>query len=190
MRLGLLLALSVVTSWAKADERLMQPMQVNNLILSGAEYWPFIGAEEFQYPDQVLWGFYPEAGVPPPGEVEPNPDSATPLAIACAEQAYRKLQEFFHNPHPLFARVLERGATQLVTPKFYLWTNDYSRAANPYPHGVRPARLWYWKRNPQVEGRTPGYWKWESTVLQDGTCQIPGDEQIDEYVREYLQSLG
>lgn len=172
-----------------ADDRLMQLTEQNGLVLSGAEYWPYHGAVEINYPADLLWGFYPERGVVPPGEEEPNVDSATPQAIACAEQAYTKLMAYFASPHPLFGRILQLGATQLVSNKFYLWTNDYTRADRPYPFGERRARLWYWKRNPQVEGRTPGYWKWESTVDQDGHCDVPNDSQIDTYLRQFLSQL-
>ena len=172
------------------DDRLMIGFENNGFILSGAEYWPYHDSTPFAYPEDVLWGFYPERGVIPEGETEPNVDSATAPAVACAELAYRKLQSFFANPHPEFRQVLELGRDHLVSNKFYLWTDDYSRATSPYPPGMRTNRLWYWTRNPQIEGRTPGYWKWESTVLQDGTCLIPEDTQIDSYIRDYLARLG
>jgi hypothetical protein len=175
---------------AFADEaREMRPFEANGLILSGAEYWPYHGNQDINYPADVLWGFYPEQGVVPDGEDEPNPASATTAAVDCATQAYRKLQAFFAGENPAFRRVLELGADHLITNKFYLWTNDYTDAAEPFPPGLRANRFWYWTRNPQIEGRTPGYWKWESVVNQRGECLIPEDAQIAAYIQEKLTEL-
>ena len=187
---ALVLALGGLATSALADGPVMQEFERNGLILSGGEYWPYHGTTELNYPDDVLWGFYPVRGEPAD---EPNVDSATPEAIACAERAYRKLEAFVSLEGPLkakFRRVLELGAEHLISNKFYLWTNDYTRAADPYPPGVRPARLWYWTRSPQIPGRSPGYWKWESSLTQDGVCHLPDDAQIEEYIDRKLAELG
>jgi hypothetical protein len=84
---------------------------------------------------------------------------------------------------------VDRGAAQGYVPRFYLWTNDYSRAADPYPPGVREARLWYWKRKQPEPPKPPGYWKWEASLMQNGTCAIPSDEQIRTYLAETLSKL-
>ncbi|MEZ4366102.1 MAG: M1 family metallopeptidase [Kofleriaceae bacterium] len=147
--------------------------------LAGAEYWPYHEARELAYPDDVLWGFYPEAGVAPPDEDEANPDSATPAAVACAERAYAALWQFLAAPPAALQDIVGRGASDGFTARFYLWTNDYSRAADPYPPGRREARLWYWKRTTPDPERPPGYWKWESTLTQDGTCMVPQPAQIE-----------
>jgi hypothetical protein len=184
-------ALSLATV-AQGDDEEMTTFEINGLTLSGAEYWPFHGTTAINYPADILWGFYPQAGVIPPGEEEPNPATATPAAVACATEAWRKLKAFVEAEQPLFREVLALGVDHLITPKFYLWTNDYTTAADPYPHGVRESRLWYWTRNPQIPGRTPGYWKWESTVTQDGVCHIPQDDQIRAYLeakRDELRAL-
>ena len=165
---------------------LMQEFSANGLELSGAEYWPYHGTTSINYPDDVLWGFYPTIGEPAD---EPSPASATPAAIACAETAFQKLQTFIAAENAGFHRVVTLGASHLISNKFFLWTNDYSDAATPYPDGVRAARLWYWTRNPQVPGRTPGYWKWESVLTQDGQCLIPDDAQIADYVAAKLAEL-
>lgn len=168
---------------------LMTTFEANGFTLSGAEYWPYHGSQEFRYPEEVLWGFYPQAGVIPPDEEDPNPDTATPLAVDCAKQAWTKLHTFLANPPAELQEVVALGTAQGFTPKFYLWTNDYSRANNPYPFTYRPSHLWFWKRNPQIEGRTPGYWKWESTVGYDGSCSIPDDSQIQTYIHQKLVEL-
>jgi hypothetical protein len=168
----------------------MATFEQNGYLLAGAEYWPYAGTAEIDYPADVLWGFYPEAGVAPPGETEPNPASARPEAIACAEQAFAALRAFIASDPPALRRIVERGADQGYVPRFYLWTNDYGRAADPYPPGVREARLWYWKRKQPEPPKPPGYWKWESTLTQAGACQVPQAAQIDAYLTETLATLG
>ncbi len=168
------------------EQGLMRPLTQNGLELSGAEYWPYAGSADLNYPDDVLWGFYPVRGLPAD---EPNPGTATPAAVACAEKAFAALQNFFAAPNPRLARVIALGRTSLITNKFYLWTNDYTLADTPFPPGRRESRLWYWKRNPQVPGYTPGFWKWESVLTQDGRCLTPGAAQIDAYLAAKLAEL-
>ena len=160
--------------WAARDRREMRPFEDNGIILAGAEYWPNRGDQECRYPEDVLWGFYPEAGVVFEGEAAP----ATPTAAAraCAERAHRELRAWVAtNPAEFHAAIARTGRSN----RFYLWTNDYSEAADPFPHELRRNNVWYWERKPAVIGRVSGYWKWESTVLQDGTCLTPQPDQIE-----------
>jgi len=155
--------------------------------LAGAEYWPWIGEREPDYPSEVLWGFYPKKGVIEPGETDPNKDTAQPAAVACAEQSYAALETFLASDPPALRQVVERGAAQGITPRFYLWTNDYSRAAASVE--PRPAKLWYWKRKVPDPERPAGYWKWEATLGRDGVCRVPSQPQLDEAVAEKLRDL-
>jgi hypothetical protein len=168
----------------------METFEINGYVLAGAEYWPYIGKEDIRYPQDVLWGFYPEQGVIPPGETDPNPDSATREAVDCAQQSFAALQVFLAKNPPALRRIVEVGEPKGFVPRFYLWTNDYSRAASPYPPGVREARLWYWKRKQPEPPRPPGYWKWEATLTQLGVCQIPQPAQIEKYLAQTLSELG
>lgn len=181
--------LTLLASIPALAEPTMTTLDINGLVLSGAEYWPFHGDRNISYPDDVLWGFYPERGVPPEEGEDPNPDTASPAAVACATRAWEKLRTFMESDQPVLRRIIEIGADDFITHKFYLWTNDYTRAVTPFPYAVRTNRLWFWARSPQVPGRTPGYWKWESTVLQDGTCLIPEDAQIAQYLQDKLAEL-
>ena len=61
-RAFLLLFLSACTPAAAGGER-MESFELNGYQLTGAEYWPYSGTEEIRYPEDVLWGFYPEKGV-------------------------------------------------------------------------------------------------------------------------------
>jgi hypothetical protein len=167
----------------------MASFELGGYTLAGAEYWPYVGTADIDYPADVLWGFYPERGVAPVGETEPNADAARPEAVACARVAYDALRAFLASDPPALRRIVEVGADQGYVPRFYLWTNDYGRASDPYPPGVRPARLWYWKRKAPEPPKPPGYWKWESTLTQAGECTIPQAAQIEQYLAETVQAV-
>jgi len=171
----ILVTLALLAAPSALAAQFMTTFEKNGAILSGAEYWPYVGTTDIAYPDDVLWDFYPEG--------------ATPAAVACAEQAYRRLERFVANDDATWKRIVELGASEGYTNKFYLWTNDYARAADPFPFPRRVNRLWYWKRNPPLPDRAPGYWKWESTLTQDGRCLVPEDAQIRAYLDETLQRL-
>ena len=163
----------------------MASFTANGYTLTGAEYWPYVGTADIDYPAAVLWGFYPEKGVVPEGETDPNPGSARPEAIACAEKAFAALQAFIASDPPVLKNIVAAGAkTGTVVPRFYLWTNDYGLAASPFPPGMREARLWWWARKQPAPPKPPGYWKWESVLTQSGECVIPHQPQIDEYLAE------
>jgi hypothetical protein len=167
----------------------MDTFEMNGYTLAGAEYWPYVGKDDIRYPEEVLWGFYPEKGVIPPGETDPNVDTASPDAVDCAKQSFAALQVFLAKNPAELRQIVDRGAAQGYVPRFYLWTNDYSRAADPYPPGVREARLWYWKRKQPEPPKPPGYWKWEASLMQNGKCEVPRDDQIQTYLAETLAKL-
>ncbi len=168
----------------------MATFQDRGYELTGAEYWPYTGSVDIKYPEEVLWGFYPQQGVVPPGESDPNPASARPAAIECAERAWDELRAFVAGPHEKLDRIVELGAkTGTIVPRFYLWTNDYSQASDPYPPGVREARLWWWARKTPEPPKPPGYWKWESTLDQKGVCHTPRPAQIEAYLTEKLAEM-
>ena len=166
----------------------MSTFELGGYTLSGAEYWPYAGTAELDYPKDVLWGFYPKAGELAPGESEPNAADASPAALACARTSYEALRTFLATKPAALKAIIEAAPARYV-PKFYLWTNDYTRAATPYPPGVREARLWYWQRKTPDPARPPGYWKWEATVTQTGECQVPRQPQIDRYLAETHAAL-
>lgn len=167
----------------------MDTFEMNGYTLAGAEYWPYVGKDDIRYPQDVLWGFYPEKGVVAPGESDPNADTASRDAIDCAQQSFTALQVFLAKNPPALRRIVELGEAKGSVPRFYLWTNDYTHAATPYPHGVREARLWYWKRKQPEPPKPPGYWKWEATVTQNGICELPKQDQIETYLAETLKTL-
>ena len=167
----------------------MAEFTANGYELSGAEYWPYVGTVDINYPDEVLWGFYPEKGVLANGETTPNVGTSSPAAVACAARAYAELQAFIASDQPMLRNLAADAAGAGYDNKFYLWTNDYSRAADPYPPGVRPAKLWYWKRREPKPDRPPGFWKWESTLDQKGVCHTPDVKVADEYLRTAVREV-
>jgi hypothetical protein len=184
---------AITTETPQAAGTMMKTFETpDGFKLSGGEYWPYVGTADARYPEDVMWGFYPKKGEMPPGETDPNPDTASKAAVACAERAYGELQKFLAAPanRPKdFDLVVEEGKDQGVTRLFYLWTNDYTKAADPFPPGVRPARLWYWKRKTPDPKRPAGYWKWESTLTQKGECKTPNLDEAATYLREKREEL-
>ncbi len=145
----------------------MNVVEINKYQLAGAEYWPFYGDEPFRYPNDVLWGFYPEG--------------VSKEAVKCAEASYAVLLDFFRQNWRIMRDVVSYGATR----KFYLWTNDYSYASSE--RLLRKAKLSHW--NPGVRDYSQGYWKWESTLSPAGTCEIPNAEQINEVLSDALKII-
>ena len=169
-----------------------QPMAsftLNGYTLTGAEYWPYVGTEDINYPDAVLWGFYPKKGEIGPGEDTPNVDTANPQAVACAQRAYDALHAFLESNPPKLRAIIDKGADKGFVPRFYLWTNDYTRAATPFPPGMREAKFWYWHRKEPAPPKPPGYWKWESVLDQKGECHIPQAAQIDKMLADTLAEV-
>jgi|GEM_PF-1756765 len=147
-------------------------------ILAGAEYWPHRGSTPAKYPEEILWGFYPHEGEVFEGAAASA--SATPEAVACAEQSYAALRAWI----PTATEALAGATAGDKAPRFYLWVNDYSQADDPFPAEMREAKLWYWARNPAVPGRIPGYFKWETVLDQKGECHWPDDTQAKAFLRE------
>ncbi len=154
----------------------MIAFDLNGYSVTGAEYWPYIDHTEIREDRDVLWGFYPEKGVAPPGESDPNVASATPKALECALQSYRALRVFLSSSPPDLRAITERGKARGYTNRFWMWTNDYSKTTALTP--TRPARLWYWKREKPDPARPAGFWKWEATLTAQGQCQVPEAAQI------------
>ncbi|MGE0172726.1 MAG: hypothetical protein AB7T49_08075 [Oligoflexales bacterium] len=150
-----------------SQEGKMKAFSTNGFQLSGAEYWPHVADTPFHYPDDVLWGFYP--------------DQATEQAVACAKKAYDRLREFLGSNPEKMKKVVQLGATS----HFYLWTDDYTKAS---PNRARRKNsMWHW--NSGDHDYSQGYWKWESVVTQTGECLIPQDPQIDAVLLEAIDFL-
>ncbi len=160
-----------------ADPSEMREYTLNGFELSGAEYWVYTSTKEFNYPDDVLWGFQGQqttAGTASPG--------APALTQKCAVEAYNKLLEFLNNPPAKFVELKDKGAT----PRFYLWTNDYTEASAS--EEFRPNQFWHWNRG--TKDYSKGYWKWESTVDRAGKCLVPDDSQVSTMIDAIRIKMG
>lgn len=149
----------------------MKEYSLNGFELSGAEYWVFVEAKDFAYPDDVLWGFRGEF------KNDETPGQAPELAIECGLQAYNKLNRFYKNPPAGMKELIEKGGT---TKRFFLWVNDYTKAAATEEE--RPNNFWHWNRGPKDYSK--GYYKWESTLNKKGECLLPDDAQIAARIKE------
>ena len=124
----------------------MASFTINGYLLAGAEYWPYVGTADIDYPKAVLWGFYPEKGVIAAGRDRAEPRLRAPRRDRVRRAGVRGAAGVLHANPAKLRRSSSAARDQGYVPRFYLWTNDYTRAATPYPPGVREARLWYWKR--------------------------------------------
>lgn len=169
---ALALSLSATTSMAQEE---MDAYQLNGFELSGSEYWPVYGTTPFKYPDDVLWGFKGEEN----DYGKPTP--ASDIAQKCARQAYDKLGALLESPTAELKKVKSLGATS----RFFLWTNDNSKA-DP-SNNMRPSRMWHWNSGPKDYSK--GYWKWESTVTPDGKCLVPDLNQAKQELTKVINIL-
>ncbi len=154
----------------------MKEYTFNGFELSGAEYWIFVEGKDFAYPADVLWGFLGEQ------KNDETPGAAPQLAIECGLQAYNKLNRFYKNPPAGMKDLIEKGGT---TKRFYLWVNDYTKAAASEEERLN--NFWHWNRGPKDYSK--GYWKWESTLNKKGECLLPDDAQIAERILEISKKV-
>ncbi len=172
-----LVAFTLLPSLARAgsgddeDSRgLMRAFRINGYELSGAEYWPFFGSAPFRYPEDIVWGFHP--------------DTVRDQAIDCAWIAYLDLQAYFRADPPRLRKAVNLGATN----RFLLWVNDYGMAVEG--RNRRAHRLWHGAANSNnPDAYASGYWKWESTLTQDGTCLTPQGDQIAQAIDQAIAAL-
>jgi hypothetical protein len=146
----------------------MKPFATKDMILVGSEFLYHTMDEKGVQKEEVNDGFYPELGVYIDGEkgtFTPNEK-----VMDCAKKSYAAFKKWAANLPPAFM-----ATTKNTPPMFWLMVNDYSSIKATLTDKKREAALWYWKRNPAVIGRVPGYWKWEATLTQDCKCEIPNE---------------
>ncbi len=168
----------------RPDSGRVGPFEHEGVALTGCEYWPSRDASLPNYPEDILWGFYPREGETFDGAV--NPGSASEAAIACMEESHAALRSWIET-HGALLRELAGLRPEYYSARFYLWVDDYSQTNDAFSEEMRPAQMWYWKRDPDVLGRIPGYWKWETQVTRDGACIVPDSQAAEELVRTALE---
>jgi ribosomal protein L30E len=162
------------------QKRTMKPFETKNMILVGSEYLYYSMNEKSELIEGGDDGFYPQKGVYLEGE--PATKTPNPTVMACAEKSFEAFKKWSVNLPQEF-----QATTKETPPMFWLMVNDYSEIKQPLKEKTRDAGLWYWKRNPAVLGRVPGYWKWEATVTQEGKCTIPNAEQAKKYLENHVK---
>ena len=147
----------------------MAPRVVGQYRVTDALYLPFAGDDRFEYPEDVLWGFYPT--------------KASPAALDCAERAFSTLVTFLRDEPVPLEKVIDRGGTN----RFVLWVNDYSRAS--LSRQRRTANLWHYDKRSRRDPRY-GVWHWEATLSQTGFCSTPSWPKAIRRLERALEQLG
>ncbi len=146
----------------------METSTRNGFTIVTAEYWPYIGSFPFQYPDDVLWGFY-------------HPD-VEPKAVKCAEKSYAKLLHFIENPSKKLLDMKELGGST----SFVILTNDYLNASKS--RETRIPRLWFWTaENEKIYQQ--GVCVWEGTLNQGAGCVTPSEKHIAKALDQAIACL-
>ncbi len=159
--------------------RIMQPVMKGKLAISGSEFLIHKIKNEKQSLE-VLEGFYPDKHVRYQSYYPPS--TASPELIRCAEKSYQALVKWIENPPVEFNQTIKNG----TPPLFWMMTNDYTSIKESIEK-KRDSGLWYWKRNPSLNGRVPGYWKWEAVLNEKCECVLPNQKQVIEYLKEFTQ---
>jgi len=139
----------------------------NGLSLVGAQYWVFVGSVPFHFPEDVLWGFYPE-------EISDN-------ALSCAEQSFNLLRNYIQSDWILMQAALSLGATNQI----YILTTDYSYSADDRTE--RSSQIWH---SAGTSGDySLGYWVWETAKALDGTCQLPTRSEVAAFLEAAIHKI-
>jgi hypothetical protein len=167
--------------WALKSKRKMKPFETKDVILVGSEYLIHSRNDNPELRENVLEGFYPEKNKVENGEMsDTTPNTKT---MECAEQSFQAFQKWSEKVSPEFKNTVLNG----TPPTFWLMVNDYSDIKGTPQDELRKATLWYWKRNPAVIGRFPGFWKWEAVLNQNGQCELPDAKEADKYFIEFVK---
>ncbi len=170
------------SSYANKKIRVMKPFETQDLLLVGSEYIIHTNNANPDLREIVLEGFYPEKDKVENGEMsDMTPNAKT---MACAEKSYAAFLKWSKNVPASFKRTVKNG----TAPTFWLMVNDYSGIKEKLQDEQRAASVWYWKRDPQVIGRFPGFWKWEAVLTQDGKCQLPNEKATNQAFESFLQT--
>jgi hypothetical protein len=165
---------------ATKNNRPMKPFATKDMILVGSEFLYHTMDEKGVQKEEVNDGFYPEQGVYIDGEkgtFTPNEK-----VMDCAKKSYDAFKKWSAKLPPAFM-----ATTKNTPPMFWLMVNDYSSIKTTLTEKKREAALWYWKRDPAVIGRVPGYWKWEATLTQDCKCEIPNEAAAIKYIEAFIK---
>lgn len=158
------ISVSVLSHVSAYAEETPQTGQIGPAYIGGMEYWPFDDSiPGSPYPDRVLWSY----------------EEGSDAAKSCMLKGNKQLVGWLKDPQSPVAVALKEYSAIGGESSFFLWTNDYTKAPSQAARGTRKSRVWWWSGS---GSETSGWLKYESTVLPDGKCQIPKEEQIVSYL--------
>jgi len=177
--LPFIVALIALSAFAEDESRGAQPeptptiyTSINGISIDGVEYWPFDDAQPGSpYPDRILWD-YAEGSTP---------------AKACMLAANRQLVSWLEDTNSDVYLKLRELKHRGGPSRFWMWTNDYTKAPQQAQNGMRRAHVWHWCQ--QHVSPDCGYLKFESTVRPDGSCALPQAEQVSSYLQGRINML-
>lgn len=150
---------------AKA-QTLLTERYFDGIRISGEEYWVFDddrpGSPYAQ--NRIIWSY----------------GSAPKNSQKCGEIAYKKLTKWLKDTESPVYRAMKAYKDAGGVSRIYLWVNDYTKAPS---QSARPrnSKYWLWENS---------YFKFESTLMPDGTCHTPSERQIVNYVNKKLIEKG
>jgi hypothetical protein len=169
--LTMILLLSTLPAWAQAPVPTLNT-SINGIEIGGLEYWPFNDAQPGSpYPNRVLW----------------EHEEGSPKAQECMIESSRRLTTWLEDTQsPVYEKLRElkrRGGPS----RFWMWTNDYTKAPQQAQSGMRRSHVWHWCS----EHTSPdcGWLKFESTVTPDGVCKMPEALQVATYLQSRINLL-
>jgi hypothetical protein len=163
------------------SKRAMKVFDTKDLSLVGSEYIIHAENANHELRETYLEGFYPEKGKVENGsmsDITPNE-----MTIACAEKSYQAFVKWSKKVSKDFKNTVANG----TPPTFWLMVNDYSGIKGTLPSTLRKASVWYWKRNPEVVGRYPGFWKWEAVLNQKCVCELPNETEAEQFFKDFIK---
>ncbi|TNF05190.1 MAG: hypothetical protein EP326_00720 [Deltaproteobacteria bacterium] len=166
MKTLILSSVLVFSFQANAYETLLTETKFDTLRIAGEEYWEFDddrpGSPYSQ--NRIIWSY----------------NSAPPNAKKCAQIAYKKLTGWLKDHNSPVFKVMKGYQKAGGVGGIYLWVNDYTKAPkqslNP-----RKSQVWIYENS---------LYKFESTLMPDGTCHTPTEKQIVNYLNAKIVAKG
>ncbi len=166
MKTVILSSLMIFSIKANAYETLLTETRFDTLTIRGEEYWEFDddrpGSPYAQ--NRIIWSY----------------NSAPPNAKKCAQIAYKKLTGWLKNQDSPVFKVMKAYQKAGGVGGIYLWVNDYTKAPKQSLQ-PRKSQVWIWENS---------LYKFESTLMPDGTCHTPTEKQIVNYLNAKIVAKG
>jgi len=147
-------------------QTLLTETNFDGIRISGEEYWVFDddrpGSPYAQ--NRIIWSY----------------SQAPKNSQQCGKIAYKKLTDWLKDKNSPVYKVMKAYKDAGGVSRIYLWVNDYTKAPRQSSQ-PRKSKYWLWENS---------YFKFESTLMPDGTCHTPTERQIVNYVNKKLVQRG